>query len=141
MDLLHVDLLEPPRTFLLHGVTGSGKTEVYLQAIGHALAQGRQVIVLVPEIALIAQTVRRFAARFPGQVAVVHSSLTEGERYDTWRRARAGLIDILIGPRSALFMPLPDVGLVVIDEEHDDSYKQSPPGSRPIIMRGMRPSP
>jgi len=118
---------EPPTTFLLHGVTGSGKTEIYLRAIEYVLAQGRQAIVLVPEIALVAPTVGRFASRFPGRIAVVHSSLTDGEQYDTWRRARAGQIDIIVGARSALFVPLPDVGLVVIDEEHDDSYKQSPP--------------
>jgi primosomal protein N' (replication factor Y) len=128
MEALRADhSTEPPRTFLLHGVTGSGKTEIYLRAIEFVLKQKRQAIVLVPEIALVAQTVRRFAARFPDQVAVVHSSLSDGERYDTWRRARAGQIDIVIGPRSALFMPLPDVGLVILDEEHDDSYKQSPP--------------
>lgn len=115
------------QTYLLHGVTGSGKTEIYLQAIALALSQGRQAIVLVPEIALVAPTVSRFASRFPGRVAVVHSGLSEGEQYDTWRRARAGQIEIVIGARSALFTPLPDVGLVVIDEEHDDSYKQSPP--------------
>ena len=113
--------------FLLHGVTGSGKTEVYLRAIDLIVRQGRQAIVLVPEIALVAPTVSRFASRFPGQVAIVHSGLTDGEQYDTWRRARAGHIAIVVGARSALFTPLPDVGLVVIDEEHDDSYKQSPP--------------
>src|SRR5258708_4406409 len=114
-------------TFLLHGVTGSGKTEIYLRAIELVLSQGRQAIALVPEIALVAQTVQRFAARFPGRVAVVHSSLTPGEQFDTWRRARSGEIDVVVGARSALFAPLPDVGLVVLDEEHDDSYKQSPP--------------
>lgn len=113
--------------FLLHGVTGSGKTEIYLRAIEQTLAQGRQAIFLVPEIALTAQTVRRVAARFPGQVAIVHSGLSEGERYDTWRRAREGLIGVVVGARSALFTPLPDVGLVILDEEHDNSYKQSPP--------------
>jgi len=127
----HIDAVrageDVPRAYLLHGVTGSGKTEVYLRAIERVLAQGRQAVVLVPEIALIPQTVRRFAARFPDQVAVLHSQLTEGERYDTWRRALSGQVPIVIGPRSALFMPLRDVGLVVIDEEHDDSYKQSPP--------------
>ncbi len=117
--------------FLLHGVTGSGKTEIYLRAIELTLAQGRQAIFLVPEIALTAQTVRRVAARFPGQVAVVHSGLSEGERYDTWRRAREGLFSVVVGARSALFTPLPDVGLVILDEEHDDSYKQSPPVSAP----------
>ncbi|MEO8608587.1 MAG: primosomal protein N' [Chloroflexota bacterium] len=113
--------------FLLHGVTGSGKTEIYLRAIEQTLAQGRQAIFLVPEIALTAQTVRRVAARFPGQVAIVHSGLSDGERYDTWRRAREGLIGVVVGARSALFTPLPDVGLVILDEEHDNSYKQSPP--------------
>ncbi|MFN8418436.1 MAG: primosomal protein N' [Anaerolineae bacterium] len=113
--------------FLLHGVTGSGKTEVYLRALELTLAQGRQAIVLVPEISLVPQTVQRFASRFPGRVAVIHSSLTDGEQYDTWRRARAGAFDVVVGARSALFTPLADVGLVIIDEEHDDSYKQSPP--------------
>ncbi|MCC6972910.1 MAG: primosomal protein N' [Anaerolineae bacterium] len=113
--------------FLVHGVTGSGKTEIYLRAIEQTLHQGRQVIVLVPEIALVAPTVGRFAARFPGRCAVVHSSLSDGEQYDTWRRAKAGTVGIIIGARSALFSPLPDPGLVIIDEEHDDSYKQSPP--------------
>ncbi len=113
--------------FLLHGVTGSGKTEIYMRAVEQALAQGRQAIILVPEIALTAQLVQRFSARFPGRVAIIHSGLSSGERYDTWRRARAGEIDIVVGARSALFAPLPDPGLVVLDEEHDDSYKQGPP--------------
>jgi len=113
--------------FLLHGVTGSGKTEIYMRAIEYALAQGQQAIVLVPEIALTPQTVRRFAARFPGRVAVLHSRLTDGERYDTWRRARQGLFEIIVGPRSALFTPLPNIGVIVVDEEHDPSYKQTPP--------------
>lgn len=113
--------------FLVHGVTGSGKTEIYMRAIDHALEQGQQAIVLVPEIALTPQTVRRFAARFPGRVAMLHSRLTDGERYDTWRRARQGLIDIVVGPRSALFTPFPDLGVIVLDEEHDASYKQTPP--------------
>ncbi|MFT7586060.1 MAG: primosomal protein N' (replication factor Y), partial [Cellvibrionaceae bacterium] len=89
------------KPFLLHGVTGSGKTEIYMRAIEHALTAGRTAIVLVPEIALTPQTVRRFAARFPGRVAVMHSRLSDGERYDTWRRARQGLFDIVVGPRSA----------------------------------------
>ncbi|MCZ7668538.1 MAG: primosomal protein N' [Chloroflexi bacterium] len=112
---------------MLHGVTGSGKTEIYMRAIDYALAQGQQAIVLVPEIALTPQTVRRFSARFPGRVAVLHSRLTAGERYDTWRRARQGLFDIVVGPRSALFTPLPNIGVIVVDEEHDGSYKQTPP--------------
>jgi primosomal protein N' (replication factor Y) len=112
---------------LLHGVTGSGKTEIYLRAVQETLALGRQAIVLVPEIALTAQTVRRFIARFQGQVGLIHSRLSDGERYDTWRRARAGLLKVIIGPRSALFTPLPDPGLIVVDECHDDSYYQSEP--------------
>jgi primosomal protein N' (replication factor Y) len=117
-------------TFLLHGVTGSGKTEIYLRAVAEVLAQGRRAIVLVPEISLTPQTVARFAARFPGRVAVLHSALTEGERYDTWRRARAGLVDVIIGPRSALFSPLAPLGLIILDEEHDGSYKQDAPRPR-----------
>jgi primosomal protein N' (replication factor Y) (superfamily II helicase) len=117
----------PPRPFLLHGVTGSGKTEIYMHAIARVLDRGQQAIVLVPEIALTPQTVRRFAARFPGRVAILHSRLSDGERYDTWRRARRGLFDIVVGPRSALFTPLPNIGVVVLDEEHDHSYKQTPP--------------
>lgn len=113
-----------PVTFLLHGVTGSGKTELYLRAVGQVLAQGRKAIILVPEISLTPQTVARFAARFPGRVTVVHSQLSDGSRYDVWRRARAGLVDVVVGPRSALFMPLFPLGLIVLDEEHDPSYKQ-----------------
>ena len=112
------------KPFLLHGVTGSGKTEIYLRAVAETLRQGRGAIVMVPEISLTPQTVRRFLARFPGQVGLVHSNLSTGERYDTWRRARAGLLKVIVGPRSALFAPLPDVGLVVVDEFHDESYYQ-----------------
>ena len=114
-----------PAPVLLHGVTGSGKTEIYLQAVAKALAQGRQAIVLVPEIALTPQTVRRFLGRFPNQVGLVHSELSEGERYDTWRRARAGQLPVIVGPRSALFAPLGQLGLIVVDEEHDDSYYEA----------------
>jgi len=113
--------------FLLHGVTGSGKTELYIRAAEEAVRRGRQAIVLVPEIALTPQTVRRFLARFPRQVGLIHSKLSEGERYDTWRRARAGQIKVVVGPRSALFVPLPDIGLIAIDECHDGSYYQSEP--------------
>lgn len=109
--------------FLLHGVTGSGKTEVYLRAIEAVLKQGRQCVYLVPEISLTAQTIRRVQARFPGRAAVVHSRLTDAERYRIWQRAREGEIEIVVGPRSALFTPLPDVGLIVVDEEHDGSYR------------------
>lgn len=112
------------RPFLLHGVTGSGKTEIYLRAVEQALALGRSAIVLVPEIALTPQTARRFLGRFPGQVGLVHSQLSSGERYDTWRRARAGLLPVVVGPRSALFTPLPELGLIVVDECHEQSYYQ-----------------
>jgi primosomal protein N' (replication factor Y) len=111
--------------YLLHGVTGSGKTEIYLQAVRETLQLGRQVIVLVPEIALTPQTIRRFVSRFPGQVGSMHSRLSTGERYDTWRRARLGQISVVVGPRSALFVPFPRLGLIVIDEFHDDTYYQS----------------
>ncbi len=113
--------------FLLHGVTGSGKTEIYLRCTEAALKRGKQAILLVPEIALTPQTVQRFLRRFPGQVGLVHSQLSEGERYDTWRRARAGLLKVIIGPRSALFTPLPSIGFIGIDECHDGSYYQSEP--------------
>lgn len=111
--------------FLLHGVTGSGKTEVYLAAVAEVLRARKQAIVLVPEIALTPQNVLRFLARFPDQVGLVHSGLSLGERYDTWRRARQRDLSVIIGPRSALFLPLPDLGLIVVDECHDDSYYQS----------------
>ncbi|MBN8590115.1 MAG: primosomal protein N' [Anaerolineae bacterium] len=113
----------PGKTFLLQGVTGSGKTEIYLRAMEAVIARGQQAILLVPEIALTAQTIRRVGARLTGRLAVIHSQLTEGERYDTWRRAREGLIDVVIGARSALFAPLPNLGLIILDEEHDRSYK------------------
>jgi len=121
--------------FLLHGVTGSGKTEIYLRTIGAILARGRQAIVLVPEIALTPQTVARFAGRFPGRVTVIHSGLSAGERYDVWRHIRDGAFDVVIGPRSALFAPLPRLGLIVIDEEHETSYKQNAEewGSRTVF--------
>ena len=115
------------RPFLLDGVTGSGKTELYIRAAQEAIRRGKQVIILVPEIALTPQTVRRFLSRFPGQVGLVHSKLSDGERYDTWRRARAGLLKVIIGARSALFAPLPNLGLIVADECHDSSYYQSEP--------------
>jgi primosomal protein N' (replication factor Y) len=111
--------------YLLHGVTGSGKTEIYLQAVRETLQLGRQAIVLVPEIALTPQTIRRFFSRFPGLVGVVHSRLSPGERFDTWRRARLGQISVVVGPRSALFTPFTSLGLIVVDEFHDDTYYQS----------------
>jgi len=115
--------------FLLHGVTSSGKTEVYLHAAAHALRQGKQAIVLVPEISLTHQIIERFTARFPGRVAVLHSKLSLGERFDQWRGVREGEYDVVIGPRSALFAPFSSPGLIVIDEEHEWAYKQqdSPP--------------
>jgi len=114
----------PHIPILVHGVTGSGKTELYLQAVGEMLKQGRQAIILVPEISLTPQTVRRFVSRFPGQVGLMHSRLSPGERYDTWRRARSGKLSIIVGPRSALFSPFPNLGLIVVDECHEDSYYQ-----------------
>ncbi len=113
--------------FLLQGVTGSGKTEIYLRAAEAVIKRGRQALILVPEIALTPQTVRRFLSRFPGQVGIVHSKLSEGERYDTWRRARSGKLKVIIGARSALFVPLPNIGLIVADECHDASYHQAEP--------------
>jgi len=114
----------PPVVFLLHGVTGSGKTEIYLQALAEAVRLGKRGIVLVPEIALTPQTIERFASRFPNRVAVLHSQLSLGEQFDEWQRIRNGEFDVVIGPRSALFAPQPDLGLIVIDEEYEWTYKQ-----------------
>jgi primosomal protein N' (replication factor Y) (superfamily II helicase) len=111
-------------TLLIHGVTGSGKTEVYLRAIAHAKEQKRGSIMLVPEIALTPQLVGRFRARFGDDVAVLHSGLTPRERFDMWNRLRSGEVDVAIGARSALFAPVKDLGLVIVDEEHDPSFKQ-----------------
>ena len=110
--------------FLLHGVTGSGKTEVYLAAISAALEAHRQAIALVPEIALTPQTIRRFATRFGGRVAVLHSALTDAERAAEWRRLREGELDVVVGSRSAVFAPLPRLGVIVVDEEDAAAYKQ-----------------
>ena len=115
---------DAPRELLLHGVTGSGKTEVYLAAVEAALERGRGAIVLVPEIGLAPQAVARFRARLGDRVAVLHSALSDGERYDEWRRLRSGEASVCVGPRSAVFAPVRDLGLLVIDEEHDPSYKQ-----------------
>lgn len=109
-------------TYLLHGITGSGKTEVYMEIIEEVVAGGRQVIVLIPEIALTYQTMLRFYRRFGERVSCLHSKLSDGERFDQFDRARNGLIDVMIGPRSALFTPFPNLGLIVIDEEHENSY-------------------
>lgn len=114
-----------PRTILLYGVTGSGKTEVYLQAIAKALESGKESIVLVPEISLTPQTVSRFRSRFGENVCVMHSMLTEGERYDAWMKVYDGKVKIVVGARSALFAPFRNLGLVIVDEEHENSYKQS----------------
>jgi primosomal protein N' (replication factor Y) len=119
-----------PAAFLLHGVTGSGKTEVYLAAVAAARARGRRAIVLVPEIALTPQAVDRFRDRFPGAVAVSHSGLTAAERYRQWCAVRAGRAAVVVGARSALFLPQPDPGLIVIDEEHEPSFKQHDPAPR-----------
>ncbi len=113
------------RNFLLHGVTGSGKTEIYLRAVADAVERGQGAVVLVPEIALAAQTVRRVAARFPGRVAVWHSDLSLGERFDTWQRVQRGDLPIVVGARSALFAPARNLGLIVVDEEHEPAYKQA----------------
>jgi primosomal protein N' (replication factor Y) len=115
----------PPKPILIYGVTGSGKTEIYLQAITHCLHQGRDAIVLVPEISLTPQTVERFRARFPNQqITVLHSHLSEGERHDQWHKIRNGESHIVIGARSAVFAPVQALGLIVVDEEHENSYKQ-----------------
>ncbi len=114
-----------PRTFLLHGVTGSGKTEVYLSALEQAVALGGRGIALVPEIALTPQAVRRFAERFPGRVAVLHSGLTLGQRFDQWSRIQRGEYDVVVGARGALFAPQPNLSLIILDEEHEWTYKQS----------------
>ncbi|QCQ03888.1 primosomal protein N' [Ligilactobacillus animalis] len=111
-------------TFLLEGVTGSGKTEVYLQAIAHALSQGRSALMLVPEISLTPQMVQRVKERFGKDVAMLHSALSDGERYDEWRRIERKEAKVVVGARSAIFAPLDDLGLIIIDEEHEASYKQ-----------------
>ena len=113
-----------PRSFLLHGVTGSGKTEVYIQPIRRVVERGQQAIFLVPEISLTPQTLERLTSRFPGRVAVIHSRLTPRQKFDQWWRIREGDCDVVVGPRSALFAPVPSLGLVVIDEEHEWTYKQ-----------------
>jgi primosomal protein N' (replication factor Y) len=118
------------QTFLLHGITGSGKTEVYIRVLKRIVARGQSAIVLVPEIALTPQTVNRFRAHFPEEVGVLHSRMSAGERYDTWRQVRNGNYRIVIGPRSAVFAPVQDLGLVVVDEEHEGSYKQFDPAPR-----------
>ncbi|MDA3130665.1 primosomal protein N' [Aliibacillus thermotolerans] len=115
---------EKARTYLLRGVTGSGKTEVYLQAIEHVLQKGKEAIVLVPEISLTPQMVERFKGRFGSLVAVLHSALSQGEKYDEWRKILKKEVKVVVGARSAVFAPFENIGLIVIDEEHESSYKQ-----------------
>lgn len=110
-------------TYLVHGITGSGKTEVYMTLIEHVLALGRQAVMLIPEINLTYQTLARFTKRFGERVAVLNSSMSAGERYEQCERAARGVIDVIIGPRSAIFTPFPDIGIIIIDEEHDPGYK------------------
>jgi len=127
LEMIGKSIRQPEVPFLLLGVTGSGKTEVYLQAAQQALDIGKTVLVLVPEISLTPQTVRRFKARFAhmqDQVAVLHSNLSQGERFDEWHRIRKGAARIVIGARSAVFAPLPNLGLILVDEEHENTYKQ-----------------
>lgn len=114
---------DAPGTTVLHGITGSGKTEVYIELIKCCIEDGKKAIVLIPEIALTFQTLMRFYARFGNRVSVMHSRLSEGERYDQYEKARRGELDIIIGPRSALFAPLDNIGIIIIDEEHETSYK------------------
>lgn len=111
------------KTYLIHGITGSGKTEVYLSIIEGMIERGKQCIMLIPEIALTYQTLLRFYKRFGDRVSVMNSTLSEGEKYDQWERAKKGEIDVIIGPRSALFVPFPNLGMIVMDEEHENSYK------------------
>ncbi|MBT44060.1 MAG: primosomal protein N' [Deltaproteobacteria bacterium] len=123
-------LASSPKPILLHGVTGSGKTEVYLQTAQHCLDRGKSVLVLVPEIALTPQTVQHFKSRFSAlqdQVAVLHSHLSQGERFDEWHRIRKGEAKVVVGARSAIFAPLPEPGLIIVDEEHENTYKQENP--------------
>jgi len=116
--------------FLLHGITGSGKTQVYIETIRHALAQGQGAIMLVPEISLTPQAVARFQANFGNLIAVLHSHMSAGERYDAWRRVHRGEARVVIGARSAVFAPVKNLGLIVVDEEHEGSYKQADPAPR-----------
>ena len=122
-----INSLDGVAEVLLHGITGSGKTEVYLQAIAPLLAKGKSALVLVPEIGLTPQLTDRFRARFGEKVCVYHSALSDGERYDTWRQMLTGEPQVVIGTRSAVFSPLPQLGLIILDEEHDNSFKQDSP--------------
>ncbi len=111
------------KTYLIHGITGSGKTEIYMELIEHVIGQGKEVILLIPEISLTYQTVVRFCIRFGSQVSFINSKLSQGERYDQFERAKKGEIRIMIGPRSALFTPFKNLGLIIMDEEHEGAYK------------------
>ena len=111
------------KTYLIHGVTGSGKTEVYMDVMEHVISMGQQVIVLIPEIALTYQTVMRFYTRFGDKVSILNSRMSPGERFDQFERAKSGDVSIMVGPRSALFTPFTNLGLIIIDEEHEPSYK------------------
>ncbi|MFV0465102.1 MAG: primosomal protein N' [Lachnospiraceae bacterium] len=127
VDLIMTDYnKEEYNTYLIHGITGSGKTEVYMELIAQVILQGRQAIVLIPEIALTYQTVMRFYDRFGDRVSIMNSKLSQGERYDQFERAKKGEIDIVIGPRSALFTPFAKLGIIIIDEEHESTYKSEP---------------
>ena len=124
IDVFRGDWLKGERsTYLLHGVTGSGKTEVYMEMIARVIRDGKQAIVLIPEIALTYQTVMRFYRRFGNRISILNSRMSNGERYDQMMRAKEGAIDVMIGPRSALFTPFPNLGIIVIDEEHEPTYK------------------
>jgi primosomal protein N' (replication factor Y) len=112
------------RVALVHGVTGSGKTEIYLRLAAVVLDQGRRVLVLVPEIALTPALAAAFRSVFGNRVAIQHSGLSDGERHDQWQRIKSGAVDVVVGTRSAVFAPLTSLGLVIVDEEHDTSYKQ-----------------
>ena len=114
---------DPSGKYLIHGVTGSGKTEVYMELIARTVSEGKQAILLIPEISLTYQNVMRFYGRFGERVSVLHSRLSQGERYDQFERARSGDLDVMIGPRSALFTPFPNLGMIIIDEEHEPSYQ------------------
>lgn len=130
LDSIQQELIAPPafrQPVLIHGVTGSGKTELYLRAIAAVRKTGKQAICLVPEISLTPQMIHRFRSRFGGEVAVLHSALSAGEKFDEWQRIRRGQVSIVVGARSAVFAPFENVGLIIIDEEHEQSYKQDSP--------------
>src|SRR5690625_2532306 len=125
LDLIESNIQEEKHeVILIHGVTGSGKTEIYLQAIHPLIQQGKEAIVLVPEISLTPQMVRRFKGRFGSKVAVLHSALSSGEKYDEWRKIHRKEVKVVVGARSAIFAPFENLGIIIIDEEHETSYKQ-----------------